>query len=369
MNASEESLRADRYEEAASLFVRKQSRPWSAADQSALEARLAADPALAEALRKVEQSSEIFDRLADRPEIGRLRNQARARAWQAQMHSTARRRRIRIWATAASAAAAAVVLLVRFSMGGFVQNGYETGIAEQRIIELPDRSRLVLDALTQVHVKFSEDVRLVELVRGQAQFSVAKDPTRPFKVRAGDHNVVALGTIFTVEYVDSEVRVAMIEGRTAVVPRPHWSLPAFADGDDYAAVLRRGSGVSADKSASPGSTSRALGQSVVELEAGEELRIDKDGHSILNPAADLQASTAWRRGKVIFRGEPMAEAVNRLNRYSRRQMRIVDPRLATLNVSGVFEVGDTDAFLEAVQMYLPVRAIYSDPEVIRLEFE
>jgi transmembrane sensor len=66
-------------------------------------------------------------------------------------------------------------------------------------------------------VRFTVDARTIELLDGQAQFSVAKDPARPFKVKAGAKTIVAVGTVFDVEYVDRQVQVAMVEGRVAVL--------------------------------------------------------------------------------------------------------------------------------------------------------
>src|SRR6202044_177715 len=100
---------------------------------------------------------------------------------------------------------------------GYTPGQYHTGIGEQRVVDLEDHSRIVLDATTRLRVHFTPDARIVELQDGQAQFSVAKDPTRPFKVEAGGRTIVAVGTVFTVEYVDRQVHVAMMEGRVAVV--------------------------------------------------------------------------------------------------------------------------------------------------------
>jgi transmembrane sensor len=101
---------------------------------------------------------------------------------------------------------------------GYAPGRYHTGIGEQRVVDLEDDSRIVLDAATRLRVRFTSDARVVELQDGQAQFSVAKDPTRPFKVEAGGRTIVAVSTVFIVEYVDSQVRVAMMEGKVAAIP-------------------------------------------------------------------------------------------------------------------------------------------------------
>ncbi len=54
--------------------------------------------------------------------------------------------------------------------------------------------------------------RRIELQEGEAYFTVAKDPGRPFVVEAGDKRVVAIGTQFAVRREGGEVRVVVTEG-------------------------------------------------------------------------------------------------------------------------------------------------------------
>src|SRR3546814_13586908 len=61
--------------------------------------------------------------------------------------------------------------------------------------------------------------RQVELLAGRAKFDVAKDPQRPFTVAAGDKLVVAVGTSFSVELIDGQVRVILYEGQVEVRDR------------------------------------------------------------------------------------------------------------------------------------------------------
>jgi transmembrane sensor len=319
--------------QASEAFLRRRSGKWNAEDQADYESRLAEDPLFLDAAERVERAWQATGEHGAAPELMAYREQALARARRA----SARRwlnpdgRWQRRWRMAAAIAGVALVLgiAVQLSPYGYRPGTYRTGIGEQRVAELADHSRIALDAKTELRVRYSVDARVVELAEGQAQFTVARDPQRPFRVEAGGASIVAIGTSFTVEYVDREMQVALLEGRVAVNV-----------GD--------------------------AGQPT-ELSAGEAMRIGADGQATVIPNADLEAATAWRQGKVIFRGEPLGEAVQRLNRYSRLQLAIDDPRLAGIVVSGVFEAGDTPAFAEAVQSYLPVTADYSEPGVVRLQ--
>jgi len=99
------------------------------------------------------------------------------------------------------------------------------------------------------------------------------------------------------------------------------------------------------------------------------LRVSRDGENTVTPKADIEAATAWREGKVIIRRETLGDAVRRLNRYSRRQIQIDDAALAAKLISGVFEAGDTQGFVSAVQRYLPVTVDESASRTIKLKLQ
>src|SRR3546814_19485198 len=92
-------------------------------------------------------------------------------------------------------------------------DAYATHIGERQLAVLDDGSRVSLDAVTKVKVRMKDEARQVELLEGRAKFDVAKDPLRPFTVAAGDKLVVAVGTSFSVELIDGQVRVILYEGQ------------------------------------------------------------------------------------------------------------------------------------------------------------
>jgi len=107
-------------------------------------------------------------------------------------------------------------------------------------------------------------------------------------------------------------------------------------------------------------------RNVIELSPGQALKVEPNGRAAVIPNADLEAATAWRQGKIICREEPLGEVLDRLNRYSRVQIKIDDPALAERKISGIFEAGDTQGFVSIVQRYLPVIANPSESHVITL---
>ncbi len=328
---------------AARAFLRRQAGDWSSLDQADLEQWLL-DPACAEAYRTVQKSWWTAGDHANSPLILQLREEAKARA---------RQRGLSPWTWGRGnyrgAWAAGLVGIVVLGATAMLlhddrsETAYETGIGEGRLIELKDHSRLALDAKTRVVVRLSRDSRVVELSEGQAQFMVASDPRRPFRVEAGAHTITAVGTSFNVEYEDLTMQVAMVEGKVAVsIGSP--GKPSNSNEPAYYS--------------SAGTTT--------DLVAGQELRVDPDGKVEFIAKADVAAAVMWRQGKIILKDATLSEAVRRINRYSRIQIVVEGPQLEALRISGIFDAGDTKAFIEAIQSYFPVVAVQDGPELIRL---
>ena len=102
------------------------------------------------------------------------------------------------------------------------------------------------------------------------------------------------------------------------------------------------------------------------LVPGEQLSIyarerARDKHSV-----DLQYATSWSRGRHVFRGTALAEAIQEINRYAVRKVRLGDPSLAELPVGGNFLTGDSELIVEALASVLPVRVVVGGSDEILL---
>ena len=215
---------------------------------------------------------------------------------------------------------------------------YATDVAETRVITLPDNSRISLDAATRVSVAYTASGRDIALLKGQAHFDVAKDPTRPFRVTAGDQTVVAIGTAFNIEMVDDEVRVTLLEGEVIVT-----------GADEAAQTLK----TPADKhSVAP---ERKIAPSL-KLTAGQQLLATDDAAPRIETAPNIEKTTAWRQGKVFLEDDALSVAVARMNRYSRIRLLVADDSLNAISIGGVFNAGDTDGFIEALEAAFPIEA-------------
>jgi len=192
---------------------------------------------------------------------------------------------------------------------------YTTQIAEQRSVVLSDGSRVDLDALSNVRVKFTSHERMVELLSGQALFRVTKDPKRPFVVRADGTRLRAVGTEFDVNRTTSGTVLTVLEGRVAVL-------------------------------ASSGPQSSSLGAGA-EVEPGQQVTITH-GAVTAPQAIDSAAVTGWTRKLLIFSATPLPVVAEELNRFNLRQLTIASPELVHFDVTGTFRAFDPETLTKFV---------------------
>src|SRR5579862_6248735 len=148
--------------------------------------------------------------------------------------------RRRLFGIAASILLAAAALATYiFTSGGY----YATALGEQRSLALNDGSTVQLNALSKIRIRYGEHERSVDLLRGQALFHVAKDPTRPFIVHSGQTSIRAVGTQFDVYRKADGTIVTVVEGRVAILEHEgEPDLGNHAQGGDAADVAQRGGG-------------------------------------------------------------------------------------------------------------------------------
>jgi transmembrane sensor len=252
----------------------------------------------------VEASPELLELRVEALES--LRRAQLAHGWQL-LHSAGTR-----WVLAAS-----VVIAIFLGIGvwrDLTPRKFSSEIAERRTVPLADGSMVSLDASSAVLVRYTATERTLHLLRGRAKFAVAKDPRRPFWVHAGDRKIVATGTEFSVEIVQKAVRVILYEGHVTVVD-------------------------------SVRTTPLSAGQELISPISRTEFHIQP---------VDAARSLSWESGQLEFVDEPLAAAVERVNRYTLNPLSISDSSAADLRVSGVFTAGDTRAFIEGVTAVYPL---------------
>lgn len=330
----------DRLEQATQWFLRVRSEDARVEDLPEFKRWIDSDVRNELAYRQVAAAWVGIGSQAAAPEIMVARRNALDDAHRA----ASRRGSVRKWFTYPLALAASIcAVLLGTALYFYLPRGvYSTGIGEQRALRLDDGSMVTLDAKSRVRVAYGDGVRLLMLERGRARFDVARDPVRPFRVKAGDQTIVALGTQFNVERVADTVLVTLLEGRVAVTGIATASKPTATQS-------------APEEKATP----------VVELMAGQGLQVRANGRATMVPKIDAERATAWQSGRLFFDNEPLASAAERVNRYSKVQIE-VSPSVANVEVSGVFAAGDADAFVEAISTYFAVRAERTGAAAIQL---
>lgn len=206
----------------------------------------------------------------------------------------------------------------------------------QRVV-LADGSVLELNASSEAQVEFLPAERHVRLVRGEAHFTVAKNPRRPFVVQAGPVAVRAVGTAFNVRLAPQEVEVLVTEGRVRV------EHGAAAAGPVPELAARQRLVVTTPAGAAPGFA---------------------DVETL--PTESVQATLAWQGPRLNFADTPLASVVAQFNRHNRIQIELGDARLASVPVDGSFRAENVEAFVRLLESNRSVQVDRTGPDRIIL---
>jgi transmembrane sensor len=299
---------------AAHWVVRRESGPLSEAEEREFNAWLAAAPHHPGALIRAEVAWQNMDRLGAMVGSGAWRRPAPGAPEPTPSAATNPagwlriRTRRRVLLTMAASLAAAVIGVSYYSLN-VRPHSYQADVGEVRRITLEDGSGVVLNSGSQISVRYREAVREVRLERGEAMFEVAKNKNRPFIVFSGAVAVRAVGTAFAVRRTEDSVSVSVTEGVVEVTQ------PAAAP-------------------------QRVTVNERAMVRARQVVEVTRE-----NPST-IERQLAWRTGMISFSGEALADAVDEVNRYSRRKIEVDDPTLRTRPVIGIFRVGDVDAFAQ-----------------------
>lgn len=222
------------------------------------------------------------------------------------------------WLAAGALAATLLLALVLWPMLDPAPRSelLQTAYSEQRLVELEDGSRVLLNANSRLSVAYSDHQRLLTLLRGEAFFEVAHNPRRPFHVDTGSARVTAVGTAFNVRLERESAAITVTEGVVRV--------------SELAAV---GSRV-------PAQELLRAAQGMVATPAG------------LQDAAvvNAQAVLAWRRGELVAESMPLPRLLDELQRYHGLDVLVTDPDVAAMSVSGVFQLDEPEAILRALEL-------------------
>lgn len=153
-----------------------------------------------------------------------------------------------------------------------------TSVGGQYSIQLSDGSRVWLNAASSFRypTQFTGAERVVEL-SGEGYFEVAKDASRPFKVKMADNTfVTVLGTHFNISDYKNEVSrdITLLEGSVAVSK------------DDQKRIIK----------------------------PGEQLQIQRDEIHVVK-GIDIEVVTGWKDGQFIFKDADIKKIMQQVMRW------------------------------------------------------
>lgn len=172
---------------------------------------------------------------------------------------------------------------------------HRTATGERRQLDLTERVRVELNTRTSIAVHLAADrTPTIELISGEA---VVETRGEPLMVAAASGRVTAIGAQLDVRCDRQAVAVACLSGAVRV---------------EHA-------------------------RGVVSVAAGQVVRYDGTGPSDV-VSGDMERLTAWRRGLLEFRDDPLASVIEEINRYRPGRVILVNNALADLSVVATFHI-------------------------------
>ncbi|MBO1041420.1 FecR family protein [Brucella pituitosa] len=185
---------------------------------------------------------------------------------------------------------------------------------EMPVIKLEDGSTVQLNAGSAIAFDITDGERQVQLLRGEAYFTVAPDPQRPFTVRAANGEVTALGTQFDVKLKDGGADVVVTEHAVQV---------------------------------QTSATSSALNPlNTLQLEQGHSVFYDNKNGIGQVAMIDPELAASWRRGRLVFENQPLEHVVEDIARHLPGRVMIASSDLAERRITGTFDLSAPSTALD-----------------------
>ncbi|MBL9206821.1 MAG: FecR domain-containing protein [Opitutaceae bacterium] len=314
----------------AAQWVVRQDRTLSTAERVELESWLAADPRHARAFTQSSAAWRTFRGLG----------QIVGRAHAPEPAPLPRSPRPMLGVLAAAAAIVLVSVVALRSVDRDTTSVPNPALTSSRSVPtkraLADGSLAWLKGDAEILEAFTAGERRIRLLRGEAFFTVTKDPARPFLVEAGKVTVRAIGTAFAVRVESESIDVLVTEGTVQVTPPPETQASTAAP---------------------------LAGDASARVEAGHRARVASSAlpyHERLSvrpvSAAEIARSLAWYEPMLELAGATLKELVAAFARESGRRIEIADTALGEVRIGGRFPTQDVDGFVRVLEEIYDVKS-------------
>jgi transmembrane sensor len=193
---------------------------------------------------------------------------------------------------------------------------YRTARGERRKVALAPDVSMELNTLTSIAIKPAKAELQIELISGEAMIASRASSSRGLTVHAAGGRITAMVADFNARCSDGMVSVTCLGGAVNV----------------------------------------QKGQHSVRIGHNEQVSYSDSGltDSIFVDSAQV---TAWRSGRLIFRGVPLAEVVDEVNRYRPGKIIITNADLSRRVVDGVFQLDRLEHLIGQIQNLFGARAM------------
>ena len=219
------------------------------------------------------------------------------------------------WLVAASVSLTAVAAGM-YANDSLLYSTYHTHFGETRTVQLPDGSRITLNANSSLRVprfQFGRQNRKVVL-RGEADFAIKHLPDhQPFVVRTDKNfEVIVLGTEFLVNTREQGKKVVLSTGKVRLL---------YQEGTANKQLL---------------------------MKPGHLVTFDHRGRANLKQTLQPGNFTSWKDHRFVFDGTTLAEISTLFAQHYGVTLQIPDKVLAQWTISGAFTAHSADELIETI---------------------
>lgn len=206
---------------------------------------------------------------------------------------------------------------------------------------LEDGTVVELNANSEVVVNYTLNERRIALNRGEAHFTVAPNPQRPFWVQSGEIGVRAVGTAFDVRAEAQCIEVLVTAGIVAVNRHASPDGGANQDSKNFSLLA-------------------AGWRAVVPRSEGSQPVVEKIA------APEVRQRLAWQGSRLTFTAMPLKEVIEQFNQRNDVQMELADEELGHISVAGSFAADNLEGFVRLISSNGDIVAERSTPDRILL---
>jgi transmembrane sensor len=193
-----------------------------------------------------------------------------------------------------------------------------------RTLLLADGTLVSLNSGAEVSERFTAARRSVVLLRGEAHFNVKKNAKWPFVVRAGNAQVVAVGTAFDVDLRSRQIEVVVTEGKVRVASGVSEKEISYSGPLDEGPIVKAGQ--------------QALINQRYFFAPWTVEVADSDPQN-------LARILAWKDPLTSLTGATLGDLAADFRRRIGYRLVFADPEIAALRIGGRFRVDDVEDFV------------------------